>query len=300
MTTQLAQLGLIFERTNTVRIYGRLNPMHWESDRPLPQFVVIGAMKAGTTSLYYYLRRHPEIVVSDAKELDFFIREKNWHRGEEWYRRQFPRSTCRVRGEFSVNYSKFPSFSGVPRRMASCIPNVKIIYLLRNPFSRFIAQYRDHVLRAAECLSLERRLRQKNSEYLLNSDYHFQLKQYLPYFQKNQILLVSTGQLRTERVSALRRIYSFLGVNSRHRHSDDSINHNEFQTKWQPRLLPNRMSRSLMLSAMSDQIWSRKSVARELLEQSVCKLAQAWPQEKWIQNDLSRESAQLISPCFLN
>ncbi|HEX7247334.1 MAG TPA: sulfotransferase, partial [Actinomycetota bacterium] len=53
----------------------------------LPDFLVIGAMKAGTTSLYHYLDAHPDVFVPRVKELDFFVDGANWRRGIEWYRR---------------------------------------------------------------------------------------------------------------------------------------------------------------------------------------------------------------------
>src|SRR5687767_10224357 len=72
----------------------------------LPNLVVIGAMKSATSSLHHYLNLHPEISMSETKELDFFVEDKNWPRGIEWYESQF--SAARIRGESSPNYTAYP------------------------------------------------------------------------------------------------------------------------------------------------------------------------------------------------
>src|ERR671915_243608 len=78
----------------------------------LPNLVIIGAQKCGTSVLHYYLGLHPEVSMSKPKELNFFIEERNWPRGVEWYRGHFD-PEARVRGEASPNYSAFPQHDGV-------------------------------------------------------------------------------------------------------------------------------------------------------------------------------------------
>ena len=68
----------------------------------LPDFIIIGTMKGGTTSLHHYLSQHPEIFMSKQKELNFFIEERNRRRGLKWYESQF-NGTERIRGEASPN-----------------------------------------------------------------------------------------------------------------------------------------------------------------------------------------------------
>ncbi|MEZ5721509.1 MAG: sulfotransferase [Paracoccaceae bacterium] len=90
-----------------------------ELPRLLPQFIIIGAMKSGTTTLYRYLDLHPAVEMSRDKETDFFLTEKNRARGLDWYAAQFT-SEARVRGEASPNYTKRRDFPGVPERLARC------------------------------------------------------------------------------------------------------------------------------------------------------------------------------------
>jgi hypothetical protein len=86
----------------------------------LPSFLIIGAMKAGTTSLYHYLKSHPQIHMSRIKELDFFVTELNWGRGLDWYSQQFSGIGTNVlaAGEASTNYTKYPRYKGVPERIS--------------------------------------------------------------------------------------------------------------------------------------------------------------------------------------
>src|SRR6266480_7909195 len=78
----------------------------------LPNLIVLGAQKCGTSGLHYYLSLHPEVWMSRPKELNFFLEERNWNRGVDWYRRHFD-PDARVRGEASPNYTAYPHHLGV-------------------------------------------------------------------------------------------------------------------------------------------------------------------------------------------
>src|SRR6266568_6603804 len=92
----------------------------------LPNFFVIGAMKAGTTSLYEYLFAHPNVFLpTETKEPAFFAR--NWRRGEGWYRSLFAGAGDAVAvGEASTSYTKYPTITTVPDRMASVVPEARL------------------------------------------------------------------------------------------------------------------------------------------------------------------------------
>ena len=106
----------------------------------LPNLIVIGAAKCGTTSLHAYLDEHPEIAMSREKELHFFVDRKNWGRGIEWYEAQFDASAP-VRGESSPGYSAYPLYEGVAERMARVVPDAKLVYLVRDPVERVVSHY---------------------------------------------------------------------------------------------------------------------------------------------------------------
>src|SRR4051812_3312851 len=115
----------------------------------LPNLIVIGAKKSGTTSLYVYLDAHPEISMTRDKELNFFVEERNWSRGLGWYGEQFD-AGAPVRGEASPYYTALPHHRGVPERMASVIPDARLVYMVRDPIARLLSHYDMGVARGRE------------------------------------------------------------------------------------------------------------------------------------------------------
>ena len=181
----------------------------------LPNFLVIGAMKSGTTSLAHYLRAHPEVYVPDKKELYFFTAEDNWDRGIDWYEAQFRAAgDARAVGEASVGYSMHPRFDGVPERIAKVLPEVRLIYLVREPVERMISQYRHHAWHGWEVLPIDRALRE-NPVYLDTSRYAMQIERYLDHFGRDAFMVIRTEQLKSDRAATLRTVFDFLGVESR-------------------------------------------------------------------------------------
>lgn len=179
---------------------------------PLPNFLVIGAMKAGTTSLHKYLDSHPQVFMSRTKELNFFVENMEWTQGWGWYEQQFAGADGRdAVGESSPSYSEYPMRQGVVARIAAALPNVRLIYLLRNPVERARSEHLHRSLRGFERQSLERAVF-ANPRYLTKSMYAFQLEQYLEYFSLEQVLLITSEQLMDKREETLRLVFRFLGV----------------------------------------------------------------------------------------
>ena len=170
-------------------------------------------MKAGTTSLYHYLRPHPQLFMPKIKELDFFAEEMNWARGLDWYRHQFaaaPREAVAL-GEASTVYTKFPRYAGVAERMAKVVPDVRLIYVVRHPIDRIRSHYEHRVASGAETASIETAVLD-NPIYVDYSRYALQVEQYLEHFPREQLLIVSSEELRHHRASTIRRVYDFLAV----------------------------------------------------------------------------------------
>jgi hypothetical protein len=179
----------------------------------LPNFLIIGAMKGGTTSLWQYLRSHPQIFMPHGKELHFFSHGPVWSRGVEWYAGRFSEvpPTATAIGEASPNYSKHPHFPGVPARMATVIPDVRLIYVIRQPVERMRSHYLHHVASGDEHDPIEKALRSE-SEYVNTSRYAMQIARYLEHFRRDQLLIVKSEDLRSDRVSTLRRVFEFLEI----------------------------------------------------------------------------------------
>lgn len=178
----------------------------------LPNFLVIGAMKAGTTSLYEYLRSHPQVFMPDKKELDFFVSELNFDRGRTWYESQFDDAgNAAAIGEASTNYTKYPIFAGVPGRIANVVPDARLVYAIRHPIERMRSQYLHERLLGEERMPIERAL-VRHRRYRDFSNYGMQISQYLDHFPREQLLVICAEDLRGNRSAVLRRICRFLGI----------------------------------------------------------------------------------------
>ena len=107
-----------------------------------PDFLVIGAMKAGSTTLHTYLSRHPDLYLHERKEPGFFSREERYARGIEWYRALFadarPDQLC---AESSTCYTRWPHFADVAPRIRQHVPEVRFVYIMRDPVARAYSHY---------------------------------------------------------------------------------------------------------------------------------------------------------------
>jgi Sulfotransferase family len=182
------------------------------SPRVLPNFLLIGAMKAGTTSLHRYLRAHPQVFMPEEKELHFFVAERNWGRGRAWYEAQFAEAASAVAvGEASPTYSMHPWFSGVADRVAELLPDVRLVYCVRHPIERIRSHYLHELEKGRERAPIDQALA-ADPRYLNTSRYAMQLGQYLARFPAEQILIITAEQLRHDRTATVRRVLTFLGV----------------------------------------------------------------------------------------
>ncbi len=178
----------------------------------LPNLIIIGAAKSGTSSLHYYLNLHPEISMSKQKELNFFNKELGWKKGIKWYKSNFT-GIAKIYGESSPSYTGYPLYKGVAQRMHSVVPGAKLIYIVRDPIERLISHYLDKVKGGQETKTIDRALEDlENADYVCPSKYFMQLKQYLGYYPKGRILVLTAEELRNERRPALKRIFRFLNV----------------------------------------------------------------------------------------
>ncbi len=206
--------------TRTIESSGRTVPESADADATsaiargaLPNLVVVGAQKCGTSGLHYHLGLHPEIMMSKPKELNFFISERAWPRGVEWYRGHFdPRA--RVRGESSPNYTAFPHHLGVPERMHSVIPDARLIYVVRDPLLRMASHWVHNYAKRREKGDLAKTLAHPNTSYVVRSQYFMQLQQFLKYYDREQVLVLQQSEFRKDRLQALRQVFEFVGVDA--------------------------------------------------------------------------------------
>lgn len=177
----------------------------------LPDFVVIGAMKAGTTSLFHYLRSHPQVYMPWRKEIDFFSNEGNWRKGLSWYQDHFAGAPAGRRiGEASPNYSKRHLWPETPDRLMDTLPNVRIIYLVRDPIARLQSMYLDMLSYGGEARSISTAI--ANSDYILTSCYGMQLEPYVERLGPDRILVETSERLRADPVAVMGRLFTFLDL----------------------------------------------------------------------------------------
>jgi hypothetical protein len=190
----------------------------------LPNVLIVGAAKCGTTSLHEYLDRHPEVSMSAEKELDFFVEEKNWGRGVDWYATRF--GDAPVRGESSPSYTVFPRYRGVPARIRHVVPDVRLIYLVRDPIDRIVSHFAHRQVVRPGALEDAFADAGRREGLVAPSRYWLQLEQYLEQFPADRILVVDSDDLRTERGATLERIFGFLRVDTRFRTPEFAATHN--------------------------------------------------------------------------
>lgn len=176
----------------------------------LPDFIIIGAMKCGTTTLYRYLSEHPEIGMSREKETDFFVAEKSAGRGLDWYQAQFD-ADRKLHGEASPNYTKCRDFPGVPERMAQVLPEAKLIYILRDPVKRAESQYR-HSFLIGDIAAQDISGSHEYQHILDASMYARQLNAFRAYYPDDQILVLDFDELVRDPQSVMDRICAFIGA----------------------------------------------------------------------------------------
>jgi hypothetical protein len=180
----------------------------------LPDFIIIGAQKGGTSFLYHLLTRHPLVEPAARKELHFFDGPGFFEKGAEWYRRCFPRPKWydgrkSITGEATPYYLFDPP---VAERMAGVVPQARLIALLRNPIDRAYSHYQMQVKRSTETRTFEEAIGQQHSLYLSKGIYIDQLLRWFEFFSKEQMLLLKSEDFFQRPVETLKVVLDFLDL----------------------------------------------------------------------------------------
>lgn len=183
-----------------------------------PRVFLIGAQKAGTTSLAHFLDLHPEIRVAQPKEPHFFTRFQD--RGLDWYRSCFGDADDRVLIDASTSYTMAPTvtdtgsrnpLAGVPDRIHTVSPGARFIYLLRDPVERTYSAYW-HQVRAGEEKRPFRDAIAGDNVYLDASNYAWQIRVYLERFSRDRFLFLLSTSLANDPAQTLETCFRFIGV----------------------------------------------------------------------------------------
>jgi len=210
--------------------------------RSLPDFIIIGTARSGTTSLYYDICQHPCVLPAAYDELGYF--DSNFHLGLNWYRSLFPtlfsKWLVKQKKQFAITGEDTPFYIWDPivaKRILKNLPKIKLIVLLRNPVDRAYSNYHLGVRAGTENLSFEdaikvetKRLEEINEEskssiekyairrsYLAKGFYADQLKIWFEIFNSNQLLIISTEDLKSNPQKVINKIYNFLEIPDNHK-----------------------------------------------------------------------------------
>jgi len=200
--------------------------------RPMPDFILIGAQKGGSSALYKFISAHPDIKRAFTKEPRYFS-GKYHSKSLAWYRAHFPfKKSSELVGEASPSYCTHPL---APKRIQEIVPNAKLLFIVRNPVDRAISNYFHSVAIGAEKLGIEdafaRPMEKFEAEYerIKNEDgyhsHHYQrfaylhkgfyalhLKRWHEFFPKEQILVVENNELKLKPQETYSAVCEFLGV----------------------------------------------------------------------------------------
>jgi hypothetical protein len=192
------------------------------SDRgPLPNFLIVGAMRSGTTTLARTLGAHPQVYMASQKEIHFF--DRHFQRGVDWYRSRFAGAT----GQMAVGEAT-PAYlydAASPPRMAEVIPDARLICILRNPVDRAYSHYWLERGLGREALSFREAVRAEpkrlasdpspariNRAYLDCSRYLPQLQRLTAHYPRGSLLVMILEDLEKDPAAAYREACWFLGV----------------------------------------------------------------------------------------
>ena len=202
--------------------------------RGLPSALIIGAQKGGTTSLFQYLARHPDVLPPFGKEIHYF----DFHHasGVRWYRGRFPYARELRAGRLTLDATPYYLVHPLaPQRAAALLPGVKLIAVLRNPIDRALSHYQHEVRGGREPLSFaeaidreperlageEERLRNEPGYYSWNHHryayvhrgvYVEQIRRWLQHFPRSQLLVLPSEWLFGDPPAASAAAYEFLGL----------------------------------------------------------------------------------------
>ena len=215
-----------------VTAYPQLAELDWQKPKQnAPDFLIIGAAKCGTSSLFNYLKSHPQILLPHKKEINFFGTKFKY--GIDWYLAHFPNISDRadfVTGEATPNYIRFPKAA---QQIQANFPQIKLIVLLRNPIDRAVS-WHHHKLNsglakgtfadavAREMKQLENfseddiiRTVYHNPDNIIGSLYVYKLKVWMELFDREQFCLIKSEDLYSDPETVMKRVYKFLGLSDR-------------------------------------------------------------------------------------
>ena len=206
----------------------------------MPDFLIIGAKKCGTTFLYDLLSRHPYVEPAAKKELHYFDILAD-EESTEWYRRCFPPPRWKdgrrtITGEATPYWDKHR----VPERIAKVLPQARLIVLLRNPVDRAYSDYQQARRKGREPLTFEEAIEAEKPQtparrkYLGRSTYADHLLRWSEYFGEKQMLVLKSEDFFERTQDTLECVLNFLGLSNWELEASEKRNKGKYEAKMDP------------------------------------------------------------------
>jgi hypothetical protein len=182
-----------------------------------PTFLIAGCGKCGTTTLAHLLDQHPDVFITQPKEPNFFSYDAIYAQGWEWYESLYEKGRDQVaRGDASVSYSMEEYETAVCERISGYVPDVRVIYIARNPFKRLESVYREHHDSGHQKgwhlpHSLEKAVEYR-PQMVINSLYWQRTAPFRSNLGEKQVLYLCLEDLQNNPSEALKLCFEFIGV----------------------------------------------------------------------------------------
>ncbi|MEO3417082.1 sulfotransferase domain-containing protein [Roseovarius sp. CAU 1744] len=181
----------------------------------LPDFIIVGAMKCGTSTLAAQLDAQPGIFMTTPKEPNFFSDDDVFARGAEWYRDLFsPAAPGDIRGEASTHYTKSPLHPDALPRMQQMLEAPKIIYLIRDPVARAVSHYIHEWTMGVMSSDIEEAFA-AHPELVSYGCYAEQIAPYIHAFGAENVLVLNLETMKAQPQQVLEQVCGFLGYDQR-------------------------------------------------------------------------------------
>lgn len=235
-----------------------------------PSAFLIGAQKAGTTTLANLLGQHPDVSLAEPKEPDYL--SSQYGRGPEWYKERFFDPEAEVLLDASTSYTlASPKYEyedkSIPERLYELNPNAKLIYIMRDPVERTYSGYLHSKRYGRTTQSFSALIRNKEFHHIYTSDYYKQINRWLEVFPGESLLLLLFEDLKEEPEATARKCLDFLGLNSDIEMSTDIYMNKSYNTtgfgaklngllrkyrfikvKWIPKKLRDQLMKTFIVS----------------------------------------------------
>ncbi|WP_226703245.1 sulfotransferase family protein [Microbulbifer elongatus] len=176
-----------------------------------PSFLIIGAMKCATTSLYDQLKSQPGIFMPELKEPNFFSDDENYQAGLDWYLNLFASADAEdICGEASTHYTKLPTYPEAVERIASALGKPKLIYVVRHPIERLVSQYIHEWSQGVISAPVDEAI-SSHPELVDYSRYGMQLAPFEAMFGRENILVVQYEHIKLMPDQVLQEVCDFIG-----------------------------------------------------------------------------------------